>query len=134
MERVWTSWARDGVMQFTGLYFAVLGGAYSSLAKANSHYVSVVPVRLDHIRIEMIVLTMHRLEKQQLVNDPIQECKCWLYYAEDLIHLRKLRKAEKILEAQLDYVSDLQNSVVRLLSLTHHVNEQMLNITNFDEY
>lgn len=42
MERVWSSWARDGVMQFTGLYFAVLGGAYSSLAKANSHYVSVL--------------------------------------------------------------------------------------------
>jgi hypothetical protein len=65
MERVWTSWARDGVMQFTGLYFAVLGGAYSSLAKANSHYVSVVPVRLDHIHIELMVLTMHRLEKRE---------------------------------------------------------------------
>jgi hypothetical protein len=79
-------------------------------------------------------LAKRQIRLAQLVNDPIQECKCWLYYAEDLIHLRKLRKAEKILEAQLDYVSDLQNSVVRLLSLTHHVNEQMLNITNFDEY
>lgn len=40
MKSLWRSWVRDGMMHFTGLYFAVLGGAYSSLAKANSRYVS----------------------------------------------------------------------------------------------
>lgn len=40
MKALWKSWVRDGMMHFTGLYFAVLGGAYSSLAKANSRYVS----------------------------------------------------------------------------------------------
>ncbi|KAJ2961111.1 hypothetical protein NQZ79_g3620 [Umbelopsis isabellina] len=100
MERVWSSWARDGVMQFTGLYFAVLGGAYSSLAKANSQYARKAGI-----------LAKRQIRLAQLVNDPIQECKCWLYYAEDLIHMRKLRKAEKILENQRTYVSDQQNSV-----------------------
>jgi hypothetical protein len=41
MKTLWRSWVRDGMMHFTGLYFAVLGGAYSSLAKANSRYVSI---------------------------------------------------------------------------------------------
>lgn len=63
------------------------------------------------------MLAKRQIRLAQLVNDPIQECKCWLYYAEDLIHMRKLRKAEKILEDQLAYVSDQQSSVVRLVFL-----------------
>lgn len=125
-KRLWSSWIRDGIMQFTGLYFAVLGGAYSSLAKANSRYVSscsCTGLFFYSAILRIIVgiwqakkagsLAKRQIRLAQLVNDPVQECKCWLYYAEDLIHLGKLDRAKRILKAQLQYAKDNQNTLVR---------------------
>jgi hypothetical protein len=57
-------------------------------------------------------LAKRQIRLAQLVNDPVQECKCWLYYAEDLIHLGKLMKAKRILEVQVQYAKYGQNGLV----------------------
>ncbi|KAI8581796.1 hypothetical protein K450DRAFT_231213 [Umbelopsis ramanniana AG] len=101
MKSLWRSWVRDGMMHFTGLYFAVLGGAYSSLAKANSRYA-----------LKAGSLAIRQIQLAQKLNDTVQECKCWLYYAEDLIHLGKLAKARRILRKQYRFAYDNQNELV----------------------
>ncbi|KAG2185625.1 hypothetical protein INT44_002418 [Umbelopsis vinacea] len=100
MKSLWRSWVRDGIMHFTGLYFAVLGGAYSSLAKANSRYA-----------LKAGSLAIRQIQLAQKLNDTVQECKCWLYYAEDLIHLGKLAKARKILRKQYQFAYDYQSEL-----------------------
>jgi hypothetical protein len=127
MQSLWKSWARDEMMQFTGIYFAVLGGAYSSLAKANSRYVSCITAshrgigsQLQKLNFNSLApqalkagsLAIHQIKLAQLLNDTVQECKCWLYYAEDLIHLGKLAKARRILRKQYQFAKDSQNGLV----------------------
>ncbi|KAH8549141.1 hypothetical protein BGW37DRAFT_121809 [Umbelopsis sp. PMI_123] len=110
MQSLWKSWARDEMMQFTGIYFAVLGGAYSSLAKANSRYA-----------LKAGSLAIHQIKLAQLLNDTVQECKCWLYYAEDLIHLGKLAKARRILRKQYQFAKDSQNGLLqKMCQSVHH--------------
>lgn len=46
------------------------------------------------------------------LKDPILECKCWLYFAEDLIQLGKLKKAKKIIFNQVGFIDLIQDSIV----------------------
>ncbi|CAG8740219.1 17110_t:CDS:1, partial [Acaulospora morrowiae] len=39
----------------------------------------------------------------QQLKDPVLECKCWIYYAVDLIELGKIQKAEKIIARQKNF-------------------------------
>lgn len=51
-RRIWSLAAKASLIAFTGVYYSVLGGAYSSLSKANVSYVSarvkyIVPKLVD---------------------------------------------------------------------------------------
>lgn len=46
------------------------------------------------------------------LQDPVLECKCWLYYAEDLLLQGKLKKAVHILNKQQDFATKTQNAIV----------------------
>lgn len=57
-------------------------------------------------------LAIRQIQLAKKLNDTVQECKCWLYYAEDLIHLGKLAKARRILEKQYRFAYDNQSELV----------------------
>jgi hypothetical protein len=44
------------------------------------------------------------------LQDPVLECKCWIYYAEGLIQLGKLKKAALIIERQKIMAMDILKS------------------------
>ncbi|KAG2209312.1 hypothetical protein INT46_003981 [Mucor plumbeus] len=92
-RRMWSLASRAHMISVTGVYYSVLGGAYCSLGKNNSKYA----YKAGTLAIEQIKLA-------KKLKDPILECKCWLYFAEDVIQLGNVNKAEKIITRQKSFI------------------------------
>ncbi|KAI9362689.1 hypothetical protein BD770DRAFT_381586 [Pilaira anomala] len=97
-KRLWSISSRAHFIAITGVYFSVLGGAYCSLGKSNTKYA----YKAGALAIEQIKLA-------QRLKDSVLECKCWLYYAEDLIQIGKLKKANKIISRQAKFVESIHD-------------------------
>ncbi|CAO3645455.1 unnamed protein product [Cunninghamella blakesleeana] len=97
----WRAAAKEDMVSFASVYFSVLGGAYSSLGKYSVAYAS---------KAENIAKRQIKLAKW--LQDPILECKCWLYYAEDLILQGKLKKSIRILNKQQQFAERIQNPIL----------------------
>ncbi|KAI9245992.1 hypothetical protein BY458DRAFT_560659 [Sporodiniella umbellata] len=95
-------WNETDQKAFAGLYYAVLGGAYCSLGKENQRYA---------YKAGELALKQIQLAKE--LRDPLLECKCWLYFAEDLIQLGRLKKANRILNRQRLLIDCLQDVTLR---------------------
>lgn len=65
------------------------------------------------------ILAVEQIKLAQRLKDPILECKCWLYFAEDLIQLGKLKTAKKIIKLQRKFVQSLQEDTVKYLALAY---------------
>ena len=55
-------------------------------------------------------LAQNQIILAKKLQDPVLECKCWIYYAEGLIQLGKLKKAALIVERQKNLVVDMLKS------------------------
>ncbi|KAI9317059.1 hypothetical protein BX666DRAFT_137714 [Dichotomocladium elegans] len=100
-RRLWALASRANLVAFTGVYYGVLGGAYSSLSKANASYA----YKAGSLAIRQIKLA-------QWLKDPVLESKCWLYFAEDLIQLGRLKRANKIIARQARFAEAQQNGIL----------------------
>lgn len=49
-------------------------------------------------------MAIEQIKLAKKLKDPILECKCWLYFAEDLIQLGGVDKAEEIITRQKPFV------------------------------
>ncbi|RUS21148.1 hypothetical protein BC937DRAFT_93468 [Endogone sp. FLAS-F59071] len=58
-------------------------------------------------------LALQQIRLAQLMRDPIQESKCWLYYAEDCIGVGMLRVAARIIRKQHAFAGRIHNETVR---------------------
>lgn len=103
-RRLWqlSVWADQ--VAFRAIYYSVLGGAYCSLGKANKRYA----YKASELAIKQIGLARE-------LKDSILECKCWLYFAEDLIQLKKFKKAAWIIARQKEWIDAMQDVVVSVL-------------------
>ncbi|ORZ01555.1 hypothetical protein BCR43DRAFT_182693 [Syncephalastrum racemosum] len=110
-RRMWAVASRADMLAFTGVYYSVLGGAYSSLGKEKSFYAAKAGY-----------LALRQIKLAQCLRDPILECKCWLYYAEDLIQLRRFKKADKIIARQNAFATHLQDTI--LLTMVQSVRDK----------
>ncbi|KAG2207899.1 hypothetical protein INT47_010883 [Mucor saturninus] len=97
-RRMWSIASRAHMIAITGVYYSVLGGAYCSLGKSNTKYA----YKAGALAIEQIKLAKR-------LKDPVLECKCWLYFAEDLIQLGNIQKAHKIIQRQLEFVDSIHD-------------------------
>ncbi|CAO3702536.1 unnamed protein product [Rhizopus stolonifer] len=102
----WNLASQSDKTAFVSVYYSVLGGAYCSLGKQNSRYA----YRAGELALKQIRLA-------QDLKDPLLESKCWLYFAEDLIQLKRFKSVEKILSFQRSFVEKMQDSVVRHIHL-----------------
>ncbi|KAG2223269.1 hypothetical protein INT45_006995, partial [Circinella minor] len=100
-RRMWALASRANLISFTSVYYSVLGGAYSSLSKANAHYAYKAGS-----------LAIHQIKFAQWLKDPILESKCWLYYAEDLIQLHRFKRVDKIIAHQLAFAQQLNDPIL----------------------
>lgn len=113
-RRMWSLASRAHMISVTGVYYSVLGGAYCSLGKSNSKYVSFCILFIKYINktIKYIkkqaykagALAIEQIKLAKKLKDPILECKCWLYFAEDVIQLGGVDKAEDIITRQKPFV------------------------------
>ncbi|KAI8143641.1 hypothetical protein BJV82DRAFT_611233 [Fennellomyces sp. T-0311] len=100
-RRMWGLASRASMISFTSMYYSVLGGAYSSLSKANANYAYKAGS-----------LAIQQIKFAQWLRDPILESKCWLYYAEDLIQLHKFKRADKIVARQLEFAEQIGDPIL----------------------
>lgn len=100
-RRMWSVFSKAHLIAVTSTYYSVLGGAYCSLGKSNTKY-----------SYKAGLLAMEQIKLAQRLKDPILECKCWLYYAEDLIQLGKLKEAQRIITLQRKFVDSLQEDTL----------------------
>ncbi|CDS05594.1 hypothetical protein LRAMOSA08122 [Lichtheimia ramosa] len=100
-RRMWAVASRASFLAFTSVFYSVLGGAYSSLSKANSRYAYKAGS-----------LAFQQIKLAQWLKDPILECKCWLYFAEDLIQLGRFRRADKIIARQWQFAHALNDRIL----------------------
>ncbi|CAO3657492.1 unnamed protein product [Mucor hiemalis] len=100
-RRMWSVFSKAHLIAITSVYYSVLGGAYCSLGKSNSKYAYKAGI-----------LAVEQIKLAQRLKDPILECKCWLYFAEDLIQLGKLKTAKKIIKLQRKFVQSLQEDTL----------------------
>ncbi|KAL9541022.1 hypothetical protein MBANPS3_009353 [Mucor bainieri] len=100
-RRMWSLASRAHMISVTGVYYSVLGGAYCSLGKSNSKYA----YKAGALAIEQIKLA-------KKLKDPVLECKCWLYFAEDVIQLGEIEKAETIITRQRLFVEQTGDATV----------------------
>ncbi|KAI8076505.1 uncharacterized protein B0P05DRAFT_588156 [Gilbertella persicaria] len=98
-KRIWTLVTRAHRMAVTGVYYSVLGGAFCSLGKNNKDYAY-----------KASILAIEQIKLAKKLKDPILECKCWLYFAEDLIQLGQLDKAEKMISHQQSFILSMQDT------------------------
>lgn len=49
-------------------------------------------------------MAIEQIKLAKKLKDPILECKCWLYFAEDVIQLGNVNKAEKIITRQKSFI------------------------------
>ncbi|KAI8886270.1 hypothetical protein K501DRAFT_283889 [Backusella circina FSU 941] len=98
---MWSLASKAHVIAVTGVYFSVLGGAFCSLGKANSRYA-----------LKASALAIQQIRLAQRLKDPILECKCWLYFAEDLIQLGNIRKANKVIKSQARFIESIQDPIL----------------------
>ncbi|ORX45329.1 hypothetical protein DM01DRAFT_1340139 [Hesseltinella vesiculosa] len=103
----WKVSAKEDLVAFYSVYYSVLGGAYSSLGKTNAKYA-----------VKAGSLAQRQIQMAQWLQDPILECKCWLYYAEDMIMQGRLDQAQQILVKQ------------QLIANKHH-NTTLQSMTSF---
>ncbi|KAK4511097.1 uncharacterized protein ATC70_012308 [Mucor velutinosus] len=101
-RRMWSLASRAHMISVTSVYYSVLGGAYCSLGKSNSKYA----YKAGALAIEQIKLA-------KKLKDPILECKCWLYFAEDVIQLGEVEKAETIITRQKGFVEQNGDAVLK---------------------
>jgi hypothetical protein len=59
-------------------------------------------------------LAIEQIKLAQRLKDPILECKCWLYYAEDLIQLSRFKTAKYIITRQAKFVESMNESTVSI--------------------
>ncbi|KAI8096797.1 uncharacterized protein BX664DRAFT_324844 [Halteromyces radiatus] len=97
----WRVATKEDMVAFTSVYFSVLGGAYSSLGKSNHKYAYKAGT-----------LARRQIKLAKWLQDPILECKCWLYYAEDMVMQGRYRKAARILDNQRFIAHKLQNNML----------------------
>ncbi|CAG8539206.1 4342_t:CDS:2 [Paraglomus brasilianum] len=88
-KRIYTLFVHQRILELQSTFFSVLGGAYSGLGRYNKQHA-------DRAR----GLALRQIRTAQRLKDPILETKCWIYYAEGLIQLGKLKKAQKIITLQ----------------------------------
>ncbi|KAI9473631.1 MAG: hypothetical protein EXX96DRAFT_312411 [Benjaminiella poitrasii] len=100
-SRMWAIASRAHLLAVTGVYFSVLGGAFCSLGKSNTKYAYKAGV-----------LAIEQIKLARKLKDPILECKCWLYFAEDLMQLKDFDKAEKIIIRQREFISTIGDSIL----------------------
>ncbi|KAI7907394.1 uncharacterized protein BX663DRAFT_495759 [Cokeromyces recurvatus] len=100
-SRMWAIASKAHLLAVTGVYYSMLGGAFCSLGKSNTKYA----YKAGALAIEQIKLA-------KKLKDPILECKCWLYFAEDLIHLKELEKAEKIINHQREFIDSIEDAIL----------------------
>ncbi|PHZ16033.1 uncharacterized protein RHIMIDRAFT_56225 [Rhizopus microsporus ATCC 52813] len=100
-RRMWTLASEADRIAFTGVYYSVLGGAYCSLGKQNTQYAY-----------KASELAVRQIQLARKLKDPILECKCWLYFAEDLIQLKRFKKAQKVITRQKQFIELMQSNVV----------------------
>ncbi|CAO3623125.1 unnamed protein product [Cunninghamella echinulata] len=97
----WRAAAKEDMVSFASVYFSVLGGAYSSLGKYSTSYA----LKAEN-------LAKRQIKMAKWLQDPVLECKCQLYYAEDLILQGKLKKSFRILNKQQDFATRTQNAIL----------------------
>ncbi|CDH50132.1 predicted protein [Lichtheimia corymbifera JMRC:FSU:9682] len=100
-RRMWAVASRADLLAFTSVFYSVLGGAYSSLSKANANYAYKAGS-----------LAFQQIKLAQWLKDPILESKCWLYFAEDLIQLGRFRRADKIIARQWRFAHALNDRIL----------------------
>ncbi|KAI9488499.1 hypothetical protein BDB00DRAFT_847918 [Zychaea mexicana] len=100
-RRMWALASRANMISFTGVCYSVLGGAYSSLSKANANYAYKAGS-----------LAIQQIKFAQWLKDPVLESKCWLYYAEDLIQLHRFKRVDKILAKQVAFAQNLGDPIL----------------------
>ncbi|KAI8367297.1 hypothetical protein BD560DRAFT_141078 [Blakeslea trispora] len=111
-RRIWTLATRAHLVSVTGVYYSVLGGAFCSLGKDNKQYAY-----------KASVLAIEQIKLAKKLKDPILECKCWLYFAEDLIQLGRLDRAENIIIRQKPFISSMNDFI--LSSMFEAVQEKL---------
>ncbi|CAO3591145.1 unnamed protein product [Absidia cylindrospora] len=97
----WRVAVKEDMMAFASVYFSVLGGAYSSLGKSNQKYA-----------FKAGALAKRQIKLARWHQDAELECKCWLYYAEDMVMQGRFRKAARILANQRLVANRLQNNML----------------------
>ncbi|KAL0078788.1 hypothetical protein F4703DRAFT_1796871 [Phycomyces blakesleeanus] len=115
---MWTVASRADLVAFTGVYFSVLGGAYSSLGKTNSFFAHKAKT-----------LALQQIRLAQWLKDPILECKCWLYYAEDLLQLGKFKRATEIIRRQTAYAEILNDGILLNMCQSVYAKKEMALLT-----
>ncbi|EXX73620.1 hypothetical protein RirG_058720 [Rhizophagus irregularis DAOM 197198w] len=100
---------------FQSTFFSVLGGAYSALGRYKKEHAE----KAKHLARNQIVLA-------KKLQDPVLECKCWIYYAEGLIQLGKLKKAALIIERQKNMVMDMLKGDDTLLSMCENAKLKLM--------
>ncbi|KAI8060777.1 hypothetical protein BC940DRAFT_148631 [Gongronella butleri] len=108
----WKVAAKEELVAFYSVYYSVLGGAYSSLGKANAKYA-----------VKAGTLAQQQIQMAQWLQDPVLECKCWLYYAEDAIMQGQFDLAKQILTKQRHVAEKLQHPI--LLSMASFVQAKL---------
>ncbi|CAG8507530.1 3145_t:CDS:2 [Paraglomus occultum] len=93
-KRIYTLFVHQRILELQSTFFSVLGGAYSGLGRYSKQHA-------DKAR----RLALRQIRTAQRLKDPILETKCWIYYAEGLIQLGKLNKAQKIIALQKEICS-----------------------------
>lgn len=73
------------------------------------HYLKLVPIQAYKAG----VLAIEQIKLAKKLKDPILECKCWLYFAEDLIQLGHLTKVDKIIMRQKEFILAIHDMTVR---------------------
>jgi hypothetical protein len=77
---------------------------YSNKNKFLINFICILQAeKAKHLARNQIVLA-------RKLQDPVLECKCWIYYAEGLIQLGNLKKAALIIERQKNIVVDMLKS------------------------
>ncbi|KAI9027580.1 hypothetical protein CLU79DRAFT_584652 [Phycomyces nitens] len=116
---MWTIASRADIVAFTGVYFSVLGGAYSSLGKTNKFFAHKAKA-----------LALRQIKLAQWLKDPILECKCWLYYAEDLLQLGKFKRATAIIKRQTAYADLLNDGILLNMCQSVYAKREMALLTS----
>ncbi|KAI7871447.1 hypothetical protein BDF14DRAFT_1760905 [Spinellus fusiger] len=111
---LWTLSAQAERVAFTSVFFSVIGGACSSLGKTNTVYAHKAKA-----------LALRQIQLARWFKDPILECKCWLYYAEDLLQLGQWKKSERITRHQTAFATFINDPILLKMCQSVHAKNEM---------